>query len=589
MTPVEIPAGETLMAEGDDAASMFVVVRGRLRAFVGSNDNEAVVGEIGPGEVVGEMALIAAGTRSATVRAVRDTLLLELQRPAFERLVEADPGTLLAITRLLVARLERSIHGSATQAPVRVIAVAPAGTGADLQVFADRLAGALGERLAVTLVGRTRTASELGPGMCDAPVGTPENHSLTAWLDQLEAAHDLAVHVTDPGASPWTDRCLRQADLIVLVARAHTSPVAGEVDNQLADMGYDTTRAKVHLVLLHPAAATSPSGAAAWLESRRVDRVHNIREGSDADFGRLARLLTGEATHIVLSGGGARGIAHVGVLRALEEAGVPVDVVGGASFGSVIGGFAALQWTYEEKIEAVQRAVVDRGSQVDYTVPAVALASGKKILGALRMIFGDSLIEDLWLRFFAVSSNLTKGEVEVHTRGPVWKALRSSIAIPGVYAPVRSDTGDVLIDGGIMNNVPVDVMRSLSDGGPILAVSLRGGLEMPTEDLPADGVISGWGAAWRRLNPFGDRPAVPSIVDVLIRATESGSVAWSHAMEAGADAVLRPPVKGFALMEFDGLRDIAEAGYRYTVERLEEDPGLVKLLSGERTAGTPKR
>jgi NTE family protein len=264
-------------------------------------------------------------------------------------------------------------------------------------------------------------------------------------------------------------------------------------------------------------------------------------------------------------------------------------MIGGSSFGSIVAATAALQWSWKETMDGLRRFIVDRGSQIDYTVPAVSLAGGKRIIGGLQLAFGDADIESLWLRYFAVASNITRGEVEVHTSGPVWQALRSSISIPGVYAPVRSHTGDVLIDGALMNNLPVDVMRVLSDGGPVLAVSLRGELDMPSSDLPVDGVVSGWSAAWRRINPFASRPELPSILEVLLRATESGSAVSARTMEAEADAVLQPPVRDFALMDFDRLDDIADAGYRYTMGRLEDDPGLVELLTGDRGSTTVDR
>jgi predicted acylesterase/phospholipase RssA len=226
--------------------------------------------------------------------------------------------------------------------------------------------------------------------------------------------------------------------------------------------------------------------------------------------------------------------------------------------------------------EAMQRFLIDRGSPIDLTAPAAALTGGRRIVSMLRDGFGELPIEDLWHRFFCVSSNLTKGHLQVHKTGPVWQAVRASISIPGLFPPVNSGDGDVLVDGAVMNNLPVDVMRSLNEGGPILAVNLRGEFSLQSEDLPHHGVLSGWKVYGKRFNPFASAMELPGLVDILLRTTEVGSVLSSKAMEQQADLVFHPPVGDVGLLDFSAIDRLIEAGYRHGVQVLESG-GLERL------------
>jgi NTE family protein len=203
-------------------------------------------------------------------------------------------------------------------------------------------------------------------------------------------------------------------------------------------------------------------------------------------------------------------------------------------------------------------------------VPLAALTKGEKATHQIQRTFGDYQVEDLWLPYFAVSSNLTRGAVSVHSSGMLWQAIRASVALPGILPPMRSPEGDVLVDGGIMNNLPVDVMREVCRGaGRILAVNVRPEVHMGAGDLPDDGVLSGWSLLGRRINAFAARPAVPSIVQVLMRTTETGNVLSTEVHEQGAELTFNPPVAGVGLMEFAAYERLAEVGYRHAMERLE--------------------
>jgi predicted acylesterase/phospholipase RssA/CRP-like cAMP-binding protein len=558
---VQLPGGATLMREGDEGDAVYMLVSGRLRAFVRRSDTMVSVGDVAAGEIVGEMALLSDQPRSATVQAVRDSHLLKLDRADFVSVVERHPTIVLEAARVIVGRLSRAIHGARPAAAARSIAVVPAGAGSDIGAFTRLLAAQLERLVDVEVLDSTRRDERFG-------AADPSHADMTQWLHSLEESHSVVLYQSDDEPTEWTRRCLRQADRVLLVADHGGSSARNEIEHELARVASSVTAVEQSLVIVHEPNLNVPSGTSRWLAERSTASPRHVRRNDADDFARLARGLTGRSPAIVLSGGGARGIAHVGVLRALEEHGIPIDAVGSASFGSIVGGFYAMGMNWKDLRDAIQRYLVDHGSVIDLTAPSASLTRGGKIGAELREGFGEVAIEDLWRPFFCTSSNLSAGRVEVHTRGRLRDAIRASISIPGVFPPMRSPAGDVLVDGGIMNNLPVDVMHRMGDGGPIVAVNLRGTIEMASAGLPADGALSGWRTLGSRLNPFRPSPEVPGIVELLLRTTETGAALSASVLEQAATVVLHPPVSDFPLLDFAKIDDLIDAGYRYTTDEI---------------------
>ena len=560
--PAVAEAGETLITEGDPAGDVYLVLAGRLSASVMRTDGAAsVVGEIGPGEVVGEMSVLSDLPRSASVTAIRDTTLLRLPRQRFHEFIAADASSLLAMSTLLVRRLEATNRAIGRPPALRTFAVIPNGDG-----DAVRLARALADEFGsvrVEIVDRSRVDRDLAPDVADSTPGTPQARRLAAYLHDLELRSELVLFVADPDPTQWTARTIRQADRILLLAagpvRGHSATEAGLL------FGPRRPRAPVDLVLA-PVDRRRPS-AGDWLRDRPVNRHHHVDVSDTSEVRRLVRRLTGRGVGVVLSGGGARGFAHVGVVRALQEAGLEVDIWGGASFGASLAAQFAAGWSIERITEQMIRGTVEVGTLLDVTFPYISLAKGRTLTASITDTFGERLIEDLRTEFYCVSSDLTAGRLRVHDRGPVAHAVRASVAIPGVFPPVRSPEGHVLVDGGIMDNLPVAEMRARVDGGRVIAVDLRSRSDLPAGDLPPGGEASGWQPLLRRVNPTKERMDVPRIIDLLIRSTELAS----GDRHDTADVTLRPPVEGFGLLEFTAYEPIIDAGYRYASRLIEKD------------------
>jgi len=362
---------------------------------------------------------------------------------------------------------------------------------------------------------------------------------------------------------------------------------------------------RVELVLLHPPAGELPSNTAAWLSTRaHVTRHHHVRLAHEADVARLARWMAGRAVGLVLSGGGSRGLAHLGVLCALEDAGVAVDVVGGTSQGAFMAGLYAQGLGREALQVAVQYYARRMGSMrhllADLTLPLLSLFSGAAFDDALRATFaaGAPNIEDLWLPFFCVSTNLTRGEPSVHTRGCLWRLVRASMTIVGLLPPLY-EGGDLLVDGGYMNNLPVDVMRSLGVD-TVIVVDVEGKDDTGWRNLqPYDGGVSGWRLLWDRWCPvpswrYGTRmPRYSQIINQLTWMTHAHNLR-RVSEDYRIDLYLRPPnIASYKLMDFHLMERIVKDAYRYASLAVSKWPLLSRVATapagGAHTGGAPQQ
>jgi NTE family protein len=250
---------------------------------------------------------------------------------------------------------------------------------------------------------------------------------------------------------------MRQADHVLFVADAGGNRGERAIERYLADRSPGAQAPRASLALVRPNQGTPPEGTAALLDGCRVDAHYHVAMDAPGDFARLARYLAGAAIGLVLGGGGARGFAHLGVLRALAESGVPVDWVGGTSIGGII---AALVAQGVPPDEALARCRRHFQALRDPTLPLVALLAGRRIRGRLEDAFGAVAIEDLPLPYFCISTNLTRAAQGLHERGPLARAIRASISLPGILPPMRIDA-DLHVDGGLVNNLPIDVVRAM--------------------------------------------------------------------------------------------------------------------------------
>jgi NTE family protein/lysophospholipid hydrolase len=572
-------AGETLIRQGEPGEAFYLLVHGRLRVFVDDGGRARRVGEVVPGEGVGEMSLLTDDLTSATVRVMHDSSLVRFSRESYLQLMGSCPEAALQVMRTVIKRLR---HGIAPprQARFTRIAVVPLDRTIDTAGFTARLA----RQIAAFQPARVLGPDDLGPELA-ALTRRPERpapaheHAINAMLLQRERSHDgVVLYQALPAAVEWSRIAIRQADLVLLLAEVRGEPELRPVEQAfIASLEADLAP-RMDLVLLHPSILRKHCHTSSWLAPRKISEWHHVRADQDADMARLARALTGNAICLVLGGGGARGLAQIGVLRALKEAGVPIDRVGGTSMGSLIAALAALGQSVE-RITHTQRLVWHRHRPLsDYTFPALSIVRGRRLHNLTRDTFANQQIEDLPIPYYCVSCSLTDASQVVHDRGPLWQGVRASASLPGTGPPLFLD-GHILVDGGVINNLPVDIMRE-RHGGFVIAVEV-GGQGASMQVAPdIDQTPSGWHILWHRINPFLRALSVPSIFEILYRTATLNAQRWSNVTRALADLVIEPPVSHIRTLDFKPFDAIVEAGYRDTLRALHAttDPRLARYL-----------
>jgi len=559
-----IPSNTLLLKQQDSSNDLYVIVDGRFQVY---RTTAAVVEKlalVGRGQSVGEIGLISQAPRSANVLAIRDSTVAKLTRCSYEKILKSFP---IEINQTFVNSVINHLSDNKAYS-------FKASETFVLVNLSDKNRAQLMQQLvsALTVFGPTTflTSARVDeafsqPGLAQSSFDNELNHSLLRWLSEQENAYRYVVYVTDDSVSQWTKRCLRQADHVLFLADAEGQSDMTQFEllklNELQRKGLKKT-----LVLNHCSLNTVPVNTINWLKTSYFDNHHHIRVGVKADFSRLARFLTANTIGIVLGGGGARGFAHIGVIRALKQLDIPIDLVGGNSMGAVIAAQYAMQLSTAEMIEQTRSLCLQGDS---FTLPIISLFSGKKMTKGLRRIFGDRGIEDLWLSFFSVSCNISRAKVMVHDRGSLLAAVLNSNAPPGLFPPQVVD-GDLLVDGALLNNVPIDVMAENNRGGIIFAVDVNA-----REDLLNNtdncGGVSGWQLLLNKLNPWAEKMSRPSLVEILSRASIIGGLAQrKKGMEGIADLYLQPPVNGFPLMAYKQAEKIEEVGYQYAMKELQK-------------------
>lgn len=555
---VTVRGGETLFSAGDTSDALYIVATGRLRAVLPSGQ---VAGDITRLEPLGEIGVLAGEPRGASVHALRDSQLWRFSREAFYAFVLDHPAALVAMARVIVGRLRENNRAAQLAATRRtrtfaVISALPATVGEPLvRGLQAALSGGDGQRC--RLIDAAAVDAQFGAGAARTPAaGQDADAELMRWLNRLEADSDHLIYDAGAGSDAWSMRALRQADRVLVVADANAPPQPSRMIDALVRAA---VRTPVDLVLLRPEGAAA-SAAASWQQALHAQGHYFVRPGSTADIDSLARQLTGRGLGLVLGGGGARGFAHIGLLRALAELKVPVDLVGGTSMGAFVSGLHACGHDHRAILDLARETFVSRNLLNDYMLPRVALIGGRKLRKRLQEVFGDAQIEQLRMPYFCVSTNLTRGCAVVHDSGPLAAWVATSMCIPGVAPPVAWK-GDLLADGAVVNSLPSDVMQGLARG-PIIAsdVSTEGSIAAPGIEGPDFEAVLRRGADGRKVG----------LLDILFRTSTLTSESGVKRRAECADLYLRMPVGGISTFDWQALDSLAEKGYQHAMARLPE-------------------
>ncbi len=535
----EIERGDYLFREGEEGHSFFAVMYGRLGVWSGRRR----IREVRAGQCVGEVALLRDGKRYTTVRAERDCRLVRLDRPDFEKLFSEDPKILLRLALGVTDRLISPPQPISKQP--RSIAIIPLTDHPEVERFCAALQHQLHSRHASALFAPSDMVPEPG------------------WFDLQEARYDTVLYQCRSKLDGWSRRCLRQAERVVVVGLAKQPVSPGPLEHYWADIHKKPSRNL--LVLL---GSGKRRGTSRWLDGREAVGIHHLDWGQAPK--RVARFLDGTALGLVLGGGGARGLAHVGVLRALEEKKIEVDLVCGTSMGGYVAALHASGRSARRVESDIRWSWTEAGPFLDYNFPLYSMIKGSRMSGRLSRLFGAANIEDLPMPFFCMSADITRAKSLVHDQGPLVQWLSVGMSVPGV-APPFPYQGSLLLDGGLLNNLPTDIAKTY-DCGRILAVNVDPKDEMAIDMRDFEGSITQ--QVWRKLR---GKTTAPHIFEILVRVTTLASAASQGRLLDSVDHYIQPETGRYGLFDFHQADAIIRAGYEAAMEYSFDTPATPRL------------
>ncbi|XP_010766734.1 neuropathy target esterase [Notothenia coriiceps] len=602
-----VEAGRALYRQDDQSDCTYIVLNGRLRSVIRkSNGKKELVGEYGRGDLIGVVEALTRQPRATTVHAVRDTELVKLPEGTLNNIKRRYPQVVTRLIHLLGQKILGNLQhgrgpfsGSALSLPtmtasadvtnpasnLSTVAVLPVCDDVPINAFNLELSHALSAIGPTLLLTSEIIRERLGASALDSV----HEYRLSGWLAQQEDINRIVLYQTDSSMTPWTQRCIRQADCILIVGLGDQEPALGQLEQMLENTA---VRALKQLVLLHREDGPGPSRTVEWLNMRswcsghlhlkcprRVfsrrspskirdvyEKVFEKTADRHSDFSRLARVLTGNSIALVLGGGGARGCSHVGVIKAMEEAGIPIDIVGGTSIGSFIG---ALYAEERSAVRTKQRAREWSKAMnsvfktvLDLTYPITSMFSGAAFNTSIYKVFLDKQAEDLWLPYFNVTTDITASAMRVHQDGSLWRYVRASMTLSGYLPPLCDPKdGNLLMDGGYINNLPADIARNM---GARTVIAIDVGSQDETDLCNYGDSLSGWWLLWKRINPWAEKVKVPDMAEIQSRLAYVSCVRQLEVVKKSAYCeYIRPPIDRFKTMDFGKFDEIYDVGFQH--------------------------
>ncbi len=562
-----VDGGSTLLRQGDLATDAWLIRAGRLEVVQRTSAGERHVSWLGPGAFVAEIGLLTGARRVASVRAVRDSAVARLDPLTVESLLSRSPRFTRMVARILATRAGGKTDYRERRA--RTIAVIPLGGTAHAGAFVTALAAVCEEDGVETIVvDAARLNATLGPDASNTRRGDVGDTEIIGWLDQLEHHYALVILVGESAIDSWTRRAVRQSDHILFVADASTDPALRAIERELRDVAAsDAAPSRTHrdgesfggarhLVLLQPSGMSEATGTGRWLDQRPDHLHHHVRSDEHGDVARLARRLTGRAVALALSGASSRAPAHFGVVRALHDHQLPIDLLSGSSSGAGVASMIACGFGAEEGLAKALEIITKGPPRMRHFQPPItALTSGAHADRTLQAVFGNRQLEDQFIPAIVTAVDIRRHRAVHLTRGPIWKLVRASGSLPLLWPPVWHED-DLLVDGAIINFLPVEVFGDQAADGLIIASNLdeTAGVGAPAfkSALRYGTVLNSWGELLRRFRRSGTARA-PSLVSILYHTMAIPSFQQLEGLQALAErdnvCLITPPIGSFGLFD----------------------------------------
>lgn len=568
-TWVQLQRGEVLWEQGAAVDGWYVLVSGELTIVINRHGLRSTIGSVRRGEVFGEVAVLCAEPRSASVLAARESWLARFDSKLLHDEILTRNDALRALLRTTAGRLSAQSRSGVRSA--RIIAVVPRDPGVDMDGLLHVLSATLGSDGLVVTPDMLHAEGVIG-NAAKLPANHPGWLRFQGWVDAQRQDRDYLLLVTDGGDTAWSRAAVAQADRVLLLVDADADPRRNAVEQQLLLHTAGAHVPPVWLVLEHSADRTMPHGTAAWLDARLIQHHAHVRRGHVRDIARLARWLAGTTLGIALSGGGARGFVHLGVAEAMLEAGHAFDLIAGTSAGAMAGSLLARDEAPQALVQRGMTAIASQGNPfTEFDLPLMSLLRSRRLRDGLRQTFGAMMIEDSWIPLRVVATNLTDSRRHVFTRGAVWQTVYASSSPPGAM-PTVPYGASLFCDGGLVDNLPVSVLQEA--GCRTKVASYVGSVS--SLPVPRNGLPGSWTLLLDKLLRRGRYPDVPSLLATLMQSILVPSSAQIGLARDAADIFFQPDLTAFPATDFTSASAMFATGQTHAREVLAArgDPSL---------------
>ena len=540
-TILHVEAGDSLFRQGDYGNSLYIVLSGRFRILANMENGVHKLGEIAEGEPVGEFSIFTKQNRMASAYAMRPSVVMELNEAKYFKIISHHPGFALKLTEILIKRVEKNYRKYHLQVPPKNIAVINLQPENDISPWTKAI------------------EKEFARNNIEFHVYSSDNslhNNYDEIFKEIENNTGLNFMICSDIDNDWTQKSLIYADLTIVATDFYAQNHIYEIESRHDLYNQNILNKKNYLLLLHPEQAPNPVNTKRWIEHRKPDLHIHLRKNHEGDTARFCRIMTNKAIGLVLGGGGAKGFAHIGGVKAILDTGIPVDIIGGTSAGALYGfGISYFDFDFGKINFHTEKAAKKKLISNDFTIPLVSLLSGKKMADHLKDLYGNTHIEDFWIPSYCVSSNFTTASISVHSSGPAWRKVLASIAIPGVFPPVIIDK-ELHLDGGVTDNLPIQPMFGYPVGH-IISVALSGltTREVSLNDLPSASALL-WDKILRR-----KKYRLPGLTSIIINSLTLNSKLRQQQNKSEVSLSIELDLKGVSLLDDSKWRIIVQKGY----------------------------
>jgi NTE family protein len=687
---VEYKKGESVYRQGDVADAFYMVSSGRLRVIARDGSGpEQVLAVLHNGDSFGEISLLTGETHSASVEALNDALVLELEKKDFDDVINRIPSLVLYLSRILSRRLRtRELHPEFSEATI--VALCGSAKAAGRTTFAVALGALLRAETGKEVVVVDCNAPDTGQGQwyaAGAVTGSLLGLSTEEMVQQATRPHALGFSVVaahelmTPGSEqaiapllslltsryeyvlldlplafgPSTTKALTQSDRIFLLSGTERDDIlrANALMEQLAstmpdwdtrlqlilnlrqEIGREALQA-VKAAFKRPVVHTLPHLASAS-GPLTLERLTPLLARRDAGYvlavRHIARELGGMLIGLALGSGAALGLAHIGVLKVIEREQIPIDLIAGSSIGSLVGGLWACGMSaaeleqmalgYKNPWNVHKLFLLDVGIPVFSILVGMAAGlmltwiagfwigflfgflvtisfgimlgplSGGPIQGArlmekLRTDFANKTFEDTRIPLKIIAANPMAREEVVFDSGPVADAVRASVSIPGIFKPVTHE-GRVCLDGGVVNPVPISVLKR-AGAHHVIAVNVfpttvelvRHREQRRLRRLDHDVELASKSLLIRLLARARQeivRSITPLVFDVIMRSMQAMEYQIAEVACREADLTLRPTLPEANWLEFFSPEKFIQRGEEVALQYLPELKRITRVRS----------